>query len=69
MFTVKRNTIGPGWHILNEKGREVCWVFEQGYGHKPQDKERAQMFCDLLNNAALSDSSEERIVDTIREES
>jgi hypothetical protein len=51
MFTIKRNASGPGWHILNEKGREVCWVFEQGYGHKVKDKERAQMFCDLLNNA------------------
>jgi hypothetical protein len=49
MFTIKRNASGPGWHILNEKGREVCWIFEQGYGHKVQDKERAQMFCDLLN--------------------
>jgi hypothetical protein len=61
MFTIKRNNIGPGWHILNEKGREVCWVFEQGYGHKPQDKKRAQMFCDLLNAQGDSQPPDEKL--------
>lgn len=53
-FTVRKNLDGPGYHVINSKGHEVCWVFEQMAKGTPEEQkivnyERAKLIADTLN--------------------
>lgn len=42
-FTTKKNSSGPGYHVLDPEGTECVWVFEQGpLGDDKKDKKRAE---------------------------
>ena len=47
-YTVQPNDSGgPGYCVVNRKGRSVAWVYEQPYGGP--DKERAELIAEMLN--------------------
>jgi hypothetical protein len=61
-FVVRKNIHGPGYHVLNSEGYEVCWVFEQMAKGTPHEQKidnykRAKLIADAMNRNAKADAS------------